>query len=177
MTEQQRLREGTEAAEQAASTAEAAAQAVRKERDQSLKAAKAEATRKERDMLASHTSEVVPPAHALLAWLPRQQHLTARVLQASQLRDELASLKQEHSRLSTDFEQVSCTASARVALQQPQLLTPAICTQTRASKVAALMRASQAEDTALQAFEEMGSMKDTLSDLKDRLAQVRNLIT
>ena len=34
------------------------------------------------------------------------------------------------------------------------------------------MRASQAEDTATQAFEEMGSMKDTLSDLKDRLAQV-----
>ena len=34
------------------------------------------------------------------------------------------------------------------------------------------MRASQAEDTALQAFEEMGSMKDTLQDLKDRLAQV-----
>ena len=34
------------------------------------------------------------------------------------------------------------------------------------------MRASQAEDTATQAFEEMGAMKDTLSDLKERLVQV-----
>lgn len=37
------------------------------------------------------------------------------------------------------------------------------------------MRASQAEDTATQAFEEMGAMKDTLSDLKERLVQVTQL--
>ena len=44
--------------------------------------------------------------------------------------------------------------------------------QTRASKVAALLRVSQAEDTAAQAFEEVGNMRDTVADLKERLAQV-----
>ena len=34
------------------------------------------------------------------------------------------------------------------------------------------MRASQAEDTAGQAFEEVGHMRDAVADLKERLAQV-----
>ena len=34
------------------------------------------------------------------------------------------------------------------------------------------MRASQAEDTAGQAFEEVGHMRDTVADLKERLVQV-----
>lgn len=44
--------------------------------------------------------------------------------------------------------------------------------QTRTEKVQALMRASQAEQTAEQAFEETGKILDQINDLKERAAQV-----
>ena len=44
--------------------------------------------------------------------------------------------------------------------------------QASAQKVAALTRASAAEATAEQAFQEVGDMRDQLADLRDRLNQV-----
>lgn len=39
-------------------------------------------------------------------------------------------------------------------------------------KASALLRISAAEDTATQAFEEVGNMRDEIADLRDRLAKV-----
>lgn len=45
--------------------------------------------------------------------------------------------------------------------------------QANKEKVQALMRLSAAEQTATQAFEEMGDMKDQVADLKESLKKVR----
>ena len=44
--------------------------------------------------------------------------------------------------------------------------------QVTGEKVQALMRMSQAEQTAEQAFEETGNLLDQVADLKDRVTQV-----
>ena len=48
--------------------------------------------------------------------------------------------------------------------------------QASGEKVQALMRVSQAEQTAEQAFEETGNLLDQVADLKDRIAQVKILL-
>jgi hypothetical protein len=39
-------------------------------------------------------------------------------------------------------------------------------------RASALLRIDAAEDTATQAFEEVGNMRDEIADLRDRLAKV-----
>jgi len=48
-----------------------------------------------------------------------------------------------------------------------------LCIQASEEKASALMRISAAEETATQAFEEVGNMRDEIADLKVRLQKVR----